>query len=57
MLNDCKFGNNLDLIEHLSGAIKSHDEDRFDLTEEDKRYIRIIHPGNNKEIDQLIDTL
>ena len=53
MLNDCKFGNNLDLIEHLGGAIKSLEENKFDnqLTEEDKRYRSIIHPGHNKEID------
>ena len=30
MLNDCKFGNNSDLVEHLSGAIKILQDNQFE---------------------------
>ena len=59
MLNDCKFGNNNDLTEHLSGALKILQDNQFEaqLTEDDNRYCSIIHQGRIKEIDQLIDAL
>ena len=59
MLNDCKFGDNKDLTEHLSGAIKTLQDNKFEdqLTEDDNRYRSIIHQGRIKEIDQLIDAL
>ena len=59
MLEDCKFGHNPDLSEHISRAINTLKENDFEaqLTEEDKKLLSIIHPGFNKDIDQLINAL
>ena len=59
MLEDSEFGKNPDLTEHLKNTLKNVKDGKLEaqLNEEDTKFLSIINPGKNKDIDFLIECL